>query len=62
MKSISISQIIDIILLILLLLFIGQNLENIKVKLFMFGFDMPIVVLIAIGFFIGFFTAKVFKK
>ena len=62
MKNISTRQIIDIVLLILLLIFIGQNLESIKVKFIVFGFEMPLVILIAIVFFIGYYTAKVFNK
>ena len=58
MKNISTRQIIDIVLLILLLIFIGQNLESVKVKFIAFGFEMPLVILIAIVFFIGYYTAK----
>ncbi len=62
MKKINRSQIIDISLLILLLVFIGQNLESVKVKILMFGINLPLVILIAIVFFIGNYTAKVFSK
>lgn len=62
MKNISIRQIIDIILLVLLLVFIGQNLESVKVKFLAFGFELPLFILIAIVFFIGYFTAKTFNK
>jgi uncharacterized integral membrane protein len=62
MKNITNRQIIDIALIVLLLIFIGQNLESVKVKLLMFGFELPIVILIAIVFFIGYFTAKTFAK
>ena len=62
MKNISTRQIIDIVLLILLLIFIGQNLESVKVKFIAFGFEMPLVILIAIVFFIGYYTAKAFNK
>jgi len=61
-KKINRSQIIDISLLILLLVFIGQNLESVKVKILMFGINLPLVILIAIVFFIGNYTAKVFSK
>ncbi|PXW12921.1 MULTISPECIES: LapA family protein [Chryseobacterium] len=62
MKNISIRQVIDIALLILLLVFIGQNLENVKVKFTVFSFELPLVILIAIVFFIGFYTAKSFNR
>ena len=62
MKNISTRQIIDIVLILLLLIFIGQNLESVKVKILMFGFELPLVILIAAVFFIGFYTAKSFGK
>jgi uncharacterized integral membrane protein len=62
MKNITTRQIIDIVLIVLLLVFIGQNLESVKVKLLVFGFELPLVILIAVVFFIGFFTAKAFNK
>lgn len=62
MKNISTRQIIDIVLILLLLIFVGQNLESVKVKLLMFGFELPIIILIVATFFIGFYTAKVFTS
>jgi len=62
MKNISTRQIIDIILLVILLVFIGQNLESVKVKFLMFGFELPLFILIAIVFGIGYYTAKTFNK
>ena len=62
MKSINTRQIIDIVLILLLLIFSGQNLESVKVKILMFGFELPLVILIGSVFFIGFYTAKSFSK
>ena len=62
MKNISFRQIIDIVLIVLLLIFVGQNLESVKVKFLFFGFELPLVILITSVFFIGFYTAKTFRK
>lgn len=62
MKNISTRQIIDVVLIILLLVFIAQNLDSAKVNFLFFGFELPLVILIAIVFFVGFYTAKVFNK
>lgn len=55
-------KIIDVLLVILLLIFVGQNLQIIKVKLLVFAFDLPLAILIAVVFFIGYFTARSFYK
>jgi uncharacterized integral membrane protein len=61
MKNISTKQIIDILLIALLLLFIGQNLEGVRVRFLFFGFELPLFILILIVFFIGYYTAKTFQ-
>ncbi len=60
--NISSGQIINMILVTILLVFVAQNLDNVRVRFLFFGFDLPFVILIAIVFFVGFFTAKAFKK
>jgi uncharacterized integral membrane protein len=62
MKNLATRQIIDIALIILLLIFIGQNLESVKVTFLFLGFELPLFILILIVFFIGYYTAKVFQK
>lgn len=62
MKNISTKQVIDIVLIILLLIFIGQNLESVRVRFLFIGFNLPLVILITLVFFIGFYTAKAFEK
>ena len=54
-------QVIDIILIALLLLFIGQNLQIARIKFLFFGIEMPLIIIISVSFFIGFYTAKVFS-
>jgi len=55
-------QVVDLLLIALLIVFVSQNVESVKVKFLFFGFELPLIVLIAITFFIGFFTSKVFSK
>lgn len=62
MKKITFKQIIYIILIILLLIFTFQNLRNVLVNLLVFKFELPLVILIVIVFFIGYFTAKVLQN
>lgn len=53
-------QIIDIVLLVILLVFIGQNIESARVKFLFFKFEIPLIILIFIVFFLGFYTSRVF--
>ncbi len=59
-SRLSLKQIIDIILIILLVVFIVQNADNVKMRFLFFGFDLPLVIIIVITFFIGFLTSIVF--
>ncbi|HLF46282.1 MAG TPA: lipopolysaccharide assembly protein LapA domain-containing protein, partial [Chitinophagaceae bacterium] len=54
--------IIDIGPIILLFIFIEQNLEKVQVKFLFAGFNLPLVILILIVFFICFYTARSFVK
>ncbi|MBP7496230.1 MAG: DUF1049 domain-containing protein [Bacteroidales bacterium] len=58
MERVNIKLIINIVLILVLLIFIGQNVESIRVKFLFFSFELPLIVLIGSVFFIGFFTAK----
>jgi uncharacterized integral membrane protein len=60
MRKISFRQIIDIILILLTLIFVGQNLESVMVRFLFIKFNLPLMIIIAFVFFTGFFTAKVF--
>ncbi len=61
MKKLTTKQIIDIVLILLLLIFAAQNVAPVKLKFLFFGFDLPLIILIAFTYFVGFFTAKLFK-
>lgn len=62
LKKLSPRQIIDISLILLLLIFIAQNLDNIPVKFLFFTFQIPLIIIILAVFFIGFYTSKIFEK
>ncbi len=62
MKKLTTKQIIDIILIIVLLIFAGQNVAPVHLKFLVFGFDLPLIILIAFVFFIGYLTALLFRK
>ncbi len=55
-------QIIYIILLTLLLIFIVQNVDNIKVSFFYSSFELPLIIIIVVAFSIGFITSKFIPK
>jgi uncharacterized integral membrane protein len=55
-------QVLDIVLLIVMIVFVIQNLEMVKVKFLFFGFEMPLIIIIVVAFLIGFLTSKAFPK
>lgn len=55
-------QVVDLFLIALLIVFVAQNVESVKIRFLFFGFEAPLIVIIAITFFIGFFTSKAFSK
>jgi len=55
-------QVFDILLLTILIIFIGQNVESVKVKFLFFGLEVPLIIIIVISFLIGFYTSKVFSR
>jgi len=55
-------QAIDLLFIALLIIFVAQNVESVKVRFLFFRFEMPLIAIIAIIFFIGFFTSKAFLK
>ena len=55
-------QIVSIILLILLIAFVGQNIDNVPINFLAWTFNLPLIILILITFFIGFFTKTVFAN
>lgn len=60
--KINLKLIVDISLLILLLLFVLQNLESITVKILFIKLAMPLFIIIAVSFGIGYYTGVVFGK
>jgi uncharacterized integral membrane protein len=55
-------QVLYFILLVLLIVFIVQNMESVMVKFLFFGFKMPLIIIIIVVFIAGILTSKVFKK
>lgn len=55
-------QLVNIILLIVLIAFIGQNIDNVPINLLIWTFNLPLIIIILITFFIGFFTKAVFAN
>jgi len=53
-------QAINIVLLLLMLLFIVQNVDAVKVRFLFFVFDLPLIIIIVLSFFIGFLTSRAF--
>lgn len=62
MKNLTTRKIIDIFLILMLIIFIAQNLETVMVNFLAFGFQLPLIVLILAVFAIGFYTSSVFRK
>lgn len=62
MKKLTVRQIIDVILIVILLIFAGQNVASVHLKFLVFGFDLPLIILIAFVFFIGYLTAMLFRR
>jgi uncharacterized integral membrane protein len=62
MKNLTARDIVNIILLVLLAIFVIQNWVITKVQFLMFGFEAPLVLLLVIVFFIGYLTARGFKR
>lgn len=60
LKNISLSQVISIILIIIALVFIAQNFQGVYITLIVYKFEVPLFILLAITFVIGFFTAIAF--
>ena len=62
MKKLTARQIIDVILIVILLIFAGQNVASVHLKFLVFGFDLPLIILIAFVSFIGYLTAMLFRR
>ena len=62
MKNITTRQVINILIIIVMLIFVGQNLEPVEVKFLVFPLTMPKVILITIIFLIGYLVAVFSRK
>lgn len=60
--NLTLKQIINLLFIALLIVFIAQNAESVKVRYIFWEFNLPLIVIIAISFFVGVFTSKVFSK
>lgn len=62
LKNITVMQVISVILIIFALVFIYQNFGEVPVSLIIWKFDIPLFILLALTFILGFFTAVAFGK
>lgn len=62
MKKLTTPQIIHIALIVLLLIFIGQNLASIAVKFLFFEFNLPLIIIILSSVLFGYVTALLLRK
>ncbi len=62
MQKLTTTQIINLFLLLLLIIFIGQNLETIGVKFLFFQFNLPLIVIILVCLLIGYVSGIFFGK
>jgi uncharacterized integral membrane protein len=57
MQKLSTGQIINIILILLVIIFIGQNLQTIEVKFLFFNPELPLIVIILLCLVLGYVSA-----
>ena len=57
MQKLSTGQIINIILILLVIIFIGQNLQTIEVKFLFFNPKLPLIVIILLCLVLGYVSA-----
>jgi len=62
MKKLTAGQIINIILIFILLIFIGQNLESFPVRFLLLTFELPLIIIILGCFLLGYVTALIMRK
>jgi uncharacterized integral membrane protein len=62
MKNLTTGQYINIAIILLVLVFIGQNLESIPVKFLFFSFELPLIIIISLCLLIGYVTAMIMRK
>lgn len=62
MKKLTLGQYINIAIIILVLIFIGQNLEIYPVKFLFFTFSLPLIIIISGCLLLGYVTALIMRK
>jgi uncharacterized integral membrane protein len=62
MQKLTTKQYINIALILLTLVFVGINIEPVRVSFLFFGIDMPLIILMAVLFFIGYLVAILSRK
>lgn len=62
MQKLTTGQIINIVLILFVIIFIGQNLESIPVKFLFISFNLPLIVIILMCLVIGYLSAILFRK
>lgn len=62
MQKLTIGQVINIALILLVIVFIGQNLDSIAVRFLFFEFKVPIIVIILLCLVLGYVSAIFFGR
>jgi uncharacterized integral membrane protein len=62
MKNLTVKQIIQLSLLVIILIFVMQNLGMVGVRFLFFKFELPLFILIAIMFIAGFYTSRLISS
>lgn len=62
MQKLTTAQIINLVLILLVIIFIGQNLDTIGVKFLFFQFNLPLIVIILLCLLIGYLSAIFLRK
>lgn len=62
MKNLTTGQYINIALILLVLVFIGQNLQSVEVKFLFFKPQLPLIIIILGSLLFGYITALIMRK
>jgi len=62
MQKLTTGQIINIVLILFLIIFIGQNLQTIPVKFLFFKPELPLIVIILVCLVLGYVSTLFFRK
>jgi|GEM_PF-3220068 uncharacterized integral membrane protein len=62
MKNLTTGQYINIALILLVLVFIGQNTQTVEVKFLFFKPEIPLIVIILASLLFGYVTALIMRR